>query len=485
MDLEAARADSLEGCTCRKALRRSEPEAFHDGHVVSNDSELLRWPFLQTLASKGKKFRLEGLPDSCPFRDLKTSLGQYVDWAARAAASDLNHRRKLEEWAEAVEAKCYANWQAKASKEELVPEGFAGLTKQIARGAKTSCSCTMTGPPTASLRVKSGINARWPRTLRIRPSSRRSLPPGRRWWNGWPSSTETGGSQPAPASYTTTASGSPQRASSGTSPGPASAGTPQQRRAPLRPTAVAQKGLPGSPCTTSTRPSSSSSRWSRGHSGRRMRSGSAPKASRPSGGSKAWRRSCARSGRLQGDPRRGPGDGGLHDHDHVHRLHLRLHHRTDHESAREAWAFVKATQVPVGIDPTTEPTLTPGGWAWDGSGRSLDDLRALVTVCRGEQLHVQRGPHPAPNPGHADGPAPGAAAGQSWLLSGGAGPHVLHHAELRSTAVARYIDDIVRPTTMPLPSSPRTRDGLQSRRLGRLRGLPGRPRLRRDAQEWG
>ena len=75
LDLEAARADSLEGCQCRKALRRSEPEAFCDGHVVSNDSALLRWPFLQTLAAKGKKFRLEGPPDSV-LSDLKAVLSQ-------------------------------------------------------------------------------------------------------------------------------------------------------------------------------------------------------------------------------------------------------------------------------------------------------------------------------------------------------------------------------------------------------------------------
>jgi hypothetical protein len=130
LDLEAARADSLEGCACRKALRRSEPEAFHDGHVVSNDSALLRWPFLQTLASKGKKFRLEGPPDSV-LRDLRAALSQYVDWASRSCAADLEAQRKLEAWAEAVEAKCYANWQAKASKEELVPAGFPGFSKQV------------------------------------------------------------------------------------------------------------------------------------------------------------------------------------------------------------------------------------------------------------------------------------------------------------------------------------------------------------------
>ena len=46
LDVESARADSLAGCTCHEALRRRESSAFHDGHVVSNESDLLRWPFL-------------------------------------------------------------------------------------------------------------------------------------------------------------------------------------------------------------------------------------------------------------------------------------------------------------------------------------------------------------------------------------------------------------------------------------------------------
>ena len=64
LNLEEARTASLEFCDCKKALRRDEKEAIYSGHVVSNDSSLLRWPFLQTLAQKGKKFRLEGPPDS-------------------------------------------------------------------------------------------------------------------------------------------------------------------------------------------------------------------------------------------------------------------------------------------------------------------------------------------------------------------------------------------------------------------------------------
>jgi len=35
-----------------------------------------------------------------------------------------------------VEAKCYANWQAKASKEDLVPAGFPGFSKQVREAQK-------------------------------------------------------------------------------------------------------------------------------------------------------------------------------------------------------------------------------------------------------------------------------------------------------------------------------------------------------------
>jgi hypothetical protein len=301
LDLEAARADSLEGCTCRKALRRSEPEAFHDGHVVSNDSELLRWPFLQTLASKGKKFRLEGPPDSV-LRDLKTSLGQYVDWAARAAASDLNRRRKLEEWAEAVEAKCYANWQAKASKEELVPQGFAGLTKQIREAQRDLVFVHDDRAPhglvfvckrwyqrqmaayLADSSVFEEVPASWEEVVE------RLAEFNRKW--GFPTGAGVvynyGIWKPSKGKFRYIAGTRKCRDP------PAEAAAPEtDSRRP--------KGPPRQPLYHLNKALVKFLKVVRGHSGRRMRSGSAPKASRPSGGSTAWRRSCARSGRT---PRR-------------------------------------------------------------------------------------------------------------------------------------------------------------------------------------
>ena len=135
LDLEAARADNLEGCSCRSALRRREDEALHEGHVVSNDSNLLRWPYLQTLAAKGKKYRLEGPPDTV-LHDLRRALNQYTSWAAQNQPNDATFQRKLGEWADAVEARCTANWRQAAVKEILEPVGFPGLTQQMREAQK-------------------------------------------------------------------------------------------------------------------------------------------------------------------------------------------------------------------------------------------------------------------------------------------------------------------------------------------------------------
>ena len=129
LNLEAAKADTLENRSCRKALRRDEPEALHAGHVASNESELMRWPFLQTLAAKGKKYRLEGPPDTVR-HDLRRSLDQYVEWLANSQPNDPVFLRKLIQWADTVQARCSTNWQRLAFKEELLPEGFLALSQQ-------------------------------------------------------------------------------------------------------------------------------------------------------------------------------------------------------------------------------------------------------------------------------------------------------------------------------------------------------------------
>jgi hypothetical protein len=147
LDVAAAQADDLEGCQCNTALHRKEPAAFHEGHVVSNESELLRWSYLQTLAAKGKKFRLEGPPDTV-LHDLRRALNQYTEWAARSNPTDATYLRKLGEWADAVEAYCIANWQRAAVREELIPPAFQACRSKCGTHTNSSSSSTTTAPPT-------------------------------------------------------------------------------------------------------------------------------------------------------------------------------------------------------------------------------------------------------------------------------------------------------------------------------------------------
>ena len=123
------------------------------------------------------------------------------------------------------------------------------------------------------------------------------------------------------------------------------------------------------------------------------------------------------------------------------------------ESAREAWEFAHSTKTPVGVDASTAPTLTTGGWTWDGHGYSMADLKQLITVavvnnytCNGGRVRRQIQGMPMGLP-----PAPQLANLACYPVER------LHMEslprELRTTAVCRYIDDIIHPSGMPLPTA--------------------------------
>jgi hypothetical protein len=123
------------------------------------------------------------------------------------------------------------------------------------------------------------------------------------------------------------------------------------------------------------------------------------------------------------------------------------------ESVREAWAFIRDTKTPVGIDANTNPTLTTGGWSWDGLGYTMADLKELVSTavnnnytCNGGKVRRQIRGMPMGLP-----PAPQLANLACYPVE----RDHMHSLppQLRSTAVSRYIDDIVHPSTMPLPTA--------------------------------
>ena len=104
----------------------------------------LKWPYLLTIAQRGRKFRLQGHVDQI-FSDLKVWLDAYVSWGARNNPSRL---AKLKEWAEAVFAAGKKNWARKAQDGSLHPEpqGFPGLGQPSGKRTGNLSSCLMTGP---------------------------------------------------------------------------------------------------------------------------------------------------------------------------------------------------------------------------------------------------------------------------------------------------------------------------------------------------
>ena len=130
LDIVAAANDDLCGCDCMTALKRKDASYLHNGHVLSIETDALQWPYLRSLATKGKKYRLEGTMDSV-FAALQSALDDYVVWACKPRQEDMNFRLALQRWADAVEKKCVLNWRLAAAHQRPLPEGYPGLRTEI------------------------------------------------------------------------------------------------------------------------------------------------------------------------------------------------------------------------------------------------------------------------------------------------------------------------------------------------------------------
>ena len=449
LDLAAAQADNLEGCNCHSALRRREAEAFHEGHVVSNESDLLRWSYLQTLATKGKKYRLEGPPDSV-LHDLRRALNQYTAWAAQSQPNDAVYHRKLGEWADAVEARCTANWQRGALNENLVPAGFPGLSQQMREAQKVLVFLHDDRAPhglmfvckrwyqkqmanyLADSSVFEDVTEPWSAVVeRLAEINKRLEFP-------------TGGGvvynygiwKPSKKKFRFIAGTHKSREaqSEGGEEQAEKKEPPRQPMYALNKALVALlKNVEGA-----------------------LREKDEERQQKE--GIKAfWGidsvESFVRMIRTHTPDILG---GGLETADFttmytaftfdtiINRTML---------SAQEAWAFVKDNKTPIGIDTSVEPTLTTAGWSWDGLGYTMVDLKEMVTVavqnsytCNGGRVRRQIRGMPMGLP-----PAPQLANLACYPVER---DHMQNlPKELRTTAISRYIDDIVHPTTMPLPTA--------------------------------
>ena len=461
LDVESARADSLAGCTCHEALRRRESSAFHDGHVVSNESDLLRWPFLQTLAAKGKKYRLEGPPDAV-LHDLRHALNQYVTWLSACNPNDLGLRRKLELWADAVEAQCSANWQRAASREDLVPTGFPGLSHQIREAQKSLVFLHDDRAPhglmfvckrwyqkqmatyLADTEVFEDVAGSWEDVVAgLRDINQRlHFPTGAgvvynygiwkpakrkfRFIAGTRKSRDSGHTRPdvRPAPVAAAAAEKPEKA----------------KEPPRQPFYALNKALV----------------QLLKHVESALKEKDELRQQRE--GLKAfWGIDSVESFvRMVRTHSKDILAGGLETADFttmytaftfdaiIERTML---------SATEAWGFARDTLVPIGVDASVEPRLTTEGWRWDDMGYSISELREMVTVavcnnytCNGGRVRKQIRGMPMGLP-----PAPQLANLACYPVER---DHMYRlPPQLRSTAVMRYIDDIVHPATMPLPTA--------------------------------
>ncbi len=130
LNLSEALQDELQDCECRNALFKPDDTMMHEGHVLTIETRNLRWPYLRSIAQRGKKFRLESDIDTV-FVDLRHSLDSYVAWCSHG---DERRLPKLEEWAEAVYQRCRSNWERKMTdpgSHFRGPKGFPALRRTI------------------------------------------------------------------------------------------------------------------------------------------------------------------------------------------------------------------------------------------------------------------------------------------------------------------------------------------------------------------
>ena len=127
--------DTLDDCQCRQCFTHINPfDLGPSGHVCTFDSANLKWGYLTSLTSRGKKFRIPASSHTV-LKDLDRGLTDYVSWATK---KDPNAQRvqKLEEWAAAVRTAAMRNWKtAQAKKPVGEMDGFPGL-KQAIREAR-------------------------------------------------------------------------------------------------------------------------------------------------------------------------------------------------------------------------------------------------------------------------------------------------------------------------------------------------------------
>ena len=131
LQIDLALNDTLEGCECRTALSRpSEEHMNQEGHVCTVDTRVLRWPDLQTLVQRGRKFRLDSDMDDV-FLSLRKALDEYCLWCSRGKSERLD---TLERWADSVYERCRQNWAEKLQSPGFVlanPSGYPHLRRAI------------------------------------------------------------------------------------------------------------------------------------------------------------------------------------------------------------------------------------------------------------------------------------------------------------------------------------------------------------------
>jgi len=90
---------------------------------------MLKWSYLQGLADKGRKFRLE-LPLEATRDDLKRAIDNYITWYCQRKG--IHHKAKLEAWAAAIMRQAQLNLEKGLQQSRFMPPcGYPGLREQI------------------------------------------------------------------------------------------------------------------------------------------------------------------------------------------------------------------------------------------------------------------------------------------------------------------------------------------------------------------
>ena len=131
LNIQQALTDTLADCKCRECFALLRPgDLGPDGHVCTFDTSHLKWPYLQNLTERGKKFRLPKDAASVA-EELDQALQHYLRWATK----DCENPRRLQqfqEWADTVRSVALSNWRRAQSKKAMGEmDGYPGLRKAI------------------------------------------------------------------------------------------------------------------------------------------------------------------------------------------------------------------------------------------------------------------------------------------------------------------------------------------------------------------